>query len=210
VQTITAMPRDPNGLTLALPLNLTLSRYGPGISRRYLARLARLDQRKGKNTMRLLVATLVVGLVAAVSVGAASAYGGYPSHSSTYYPSSTSYTTYYPSYSTYSPSYSSTYYPGYTSHTTYYPSYSTYSPSYSSTYYPSYTTRSTYYPTYRPSYYSPSSNYYRPSYYSHLNAAGYPKNQWVNGYYRSNGTYVHGYWRNSPNDGLPTCRIIHC
>jgi hypothetical protein len=130
--------------------------------------------------MRLLLATLVVGLVAAVSVGAATAYGGYPSYSSTYYPS-------------------------YSNHTTYYPSYSTYLPSYSSTYYPSYTTHSTYYPTYRASYYSPSS-----SYSGQLNAAGYPKNQWVNGYYRSNGTYVSGYWRNSPNDGLPTCRVINC
>lgn len=32
------------------------------------------------------------------------------------------------------------------------------------------------------------------------NSVGCPKNQWVNGYYRSNGTYVQGYWRNSPND----------
>jgi hypothetical protein len=121
---------------------------------RRLIAIRTVRPKKGKNAMRLLLATLVVGLVAAVSVGAASAYGGYPSYS--------------------------TYYPSYTSHTTYYP-------------------------TYRPSYYSPSS-----SYYGQLNAAGYPKNQWVNGYYRSNGTYVQGYWRNSPNDGLPTCRIIHC
>jgi hypothetical protein len=32
------------------------------------------------------------------------------------------------------------------------------------------------------------------------NGAGCPKNQWVNGYYRSDGTYVSGYWRNSPSD----------
>jgi hypothetical protein len=32
------------------------------------------------------------------------------------------------------------------------------------------------------------------------NDAGCPKNQWVSGYFRSDGTYVGGYWRNSPND----------
>ena len=43
-----------------------------------------------------------------------------------------------------------------------------------------------------------------------LNAAGFPKNQYVRPYLRSNGTFVQGYWRNSPTDGLPTCRIISC
>jgi hypothetical protein len=33
-----------------------------------------------------------------------------------------------------------------------------------------------------------------------VNEAGCPKDQWVNGYYRSDGTYVSGYWRNSPTD----------
>ena len=32
------------------------------------------------------------------------------------------------------------------------------------------------------------------------NAAGCPKNQWVNGYVRADGTVVSGYWRNSPTD----------
>jgi hypothetical protein len=43
-----------------------------------------------------------------------------------------------------------------------------------------------------------------------LNAAGFPKNQYVRPYVRSDGTLVSGYWRNSPTDGLPTCRIIDC
>jgi len=42
------------------------------------------------------------------------------------------------------------------------------------------------------------------------NAAGFPKNQYVRSYFRRDGTYVHSYWRNSPTDGLPTCRVIHC
>jgi hypothetical protein len=43
-----------------------------------------------------------------------------------------------------------------------------------------------------------------------LNAAGFPKNQYVRSYFRRDGTFVHSYWRNSPTDGLPTCRIIRC
>jgi len=43
-----------------------------------------------------------------------------------------------------------------------------------------------------------------------LNAAGFPKNQYVRGYIRRDGTVVSGYWRNSPTDGLPTCRVISC
>ena len=43
-----------------------------------------------------------------------------------------------------------------------------------------------------------------------LNGAGFPKNQYVRPYFRRDGTYVSGYWRNSPTDGLPTCRIIRC
>lgn len=39
-----------------------------------------------------------------------------------------------------------------------------------------------------------SSNYYD------YNSAGCLKDQWVNGYFRSNGTYVSGYYRNSPSD----------
>jgi hypothetical protein len=58
-----------------------------------------------------------------------------------------------------------------------------------------------------------SSGYYRPSYpsyYGQLNRAGYPKTQYVSPYFRSNGTYVGGYWRNSPSDGLHTCWVIRC
>jgi hypothetical protein len=43
-----------------------------------------------------------------------------------------------------------------------------------------------------------------------LNAAGFPKNQYVRPYVRRDGTLVNGYWRNSPSDGLPTCRVIKC
>jgi hypothetical protein len=43
-----------------------------------------------------------------------------------------------------------------------------------------------------------------------LNAAGFPKDQYVRSYVRRDGTMVSGYWRNSPNDGLPTCRVISC
>jgi hypothetical protein len=43
-----------------------------------------------------------------------------------------------------------------------------------------------------------------------LNDAGFPKNQYVRPYVRRDGTFVHGYWRNSPSDGLPTCRVISC
>jgi hypothetical protein len=43
-----------------------------------------------------------------------------------------------------------------------------------------------------------------------LNGAGFPKNQYVRSYVRRDGTFVHGYWRNSPSDGLPTCQIISC
>jgi hypothetical protein len=43
-----------------------------------------------------------------------------------------------------------------------------------------------------------------------VNAAGFPKNQYVRSYVRRDGTFVRGYWRNSPSDGLPTCRIIDC
>jgi hypothetical protein len=42
------------------------------------------------------------------------------------------------------------------------------------------------------------------------NDAGFPKNQYVRPYVRRDGTYVGGYWRNSPTDGLPTCRVISC
>ena len=40
------------------------------------------------------------------------------------------------------------------------------------------------------------------SYYREPNSAGHPKNHYVDGYDRSDGTYTEGYWRNSPNDGL--------
>lgn len=56
-----------------------------------------------------------------------------------------------------------------------------------------------------PSYSSPS--YSSPSYPSSsslsggYNAAGCPRNQYVSGYTRSDGTYVDSYYRNSPNDG---------
>lgn len=46
--------------------------------------------------------------------------------------------------------------------------------------------------------------------YGELNAAGFPKNQYVRPYVRRDGTMVSGYWRNSPSDGLPTCQIISC
>lgn len=42
------------------------------------------------------------------------------------------------------------------------------------------------------------------------NAAGFPKNQYVRPYVRRDGTAVSGYWRNSPSDGLPTCKVIDC
>jgi hypothetical protein len=41
-------------------------------------------------------------------------------------------------------------------------------------------------------------------------AAGFPKNQYVRPYMRSDGTPVSGYWRNSPSDGLATCSIVSC
>jgi hypothetical protein len=43
-----------------------------------------------------------------------------------------------------------------------------------------------------------------------LNGAGFPKNQYGRPYVRRDGTFVSGYWRNSPSDGLPTCQIISC
>jgi hypothetical protein len=43
-----------------------------------------------------------------------------------------------------------------------------------------------------------------------FNAAGFPKSQYVRPYFRRDGTFVNGYWRNSPSDGLPTCHIISC
>ena len=43
-----------------------------------------------------------------------------------------------------------------------------------------------------------------------FNAAGFPKNQYVRPYIRSDGTVVSGYWRNDPTDGLPTCDVINC
>jgi hypothetical protein len=46
--------------------------------------------------------------------------------------------------------------------------------------------------------------------YGELNDAGFPKNQYVRPYIRRDGTFVNGYWRNSPTDGQPTCQIIRC
>ena len=43
-----------------------------------------------------------------------------------------------------------------------------------------------------------------------MNAAGFPRNQYVRPYVRSDGTMVSGYWRNDPTDGLPTCDVISC
>lgn len=43
-----------------------------------------------------------------------------------------------------------------------------------------------------------------------VNKAGFRRNQYVRSYFRSDGTRVDGYWRNSPSDGLPTCRVIAC
>jgi hypothetical protein len=52
---------------------------------------------------------------------------------------------------------------------------------------------STYYPTY-PSYTYPSYTY--PSYYGQLSRyTGLPRTYYVHPYFRSNGTYVHSYWR---------------
>ena len=51
---------------------------------------------------------------------------------------------------------------------------------------------------------------YTASGFGGVNAAGFPKNQYVRPYVRRDGTFVSGYWRNSPTDGLPTCRIIQC
>jgi hypothetical protein len=55
--------------------------------------------------------------------------------------------------------------------------------------------------------------HYRPTYSGSIggfNAAGFPKNQYVRPYIRSDGTSVNGYWRNSPTDGLPTCQFVSC
>jgi hypothetical protein len=52
-------------------------------------------------------------------------------------------------------------------------------------------------------------NVFAPGY-GQLNGAGFPKNQYVRSYLRRDGTFVNAYWRNSPTDGLPTCRIIRC
>jgi hypothetical protein len=41
-------------------------------------------------------------------------------------------------------------------------------------------------------------------------AAGLPKNQYVRSYIRSDGTFVSGYWRNSPSDGVSTCSVVGC
>ena len=73
------------------------------------------------------------------------------------------------------------------------------------------TTTPTYQPpesTYEPTYteesyeeepeYEEEYEYEAPTY--EYNDAGCPKNQWVNGYTRSDGTYVNGYYRNSPSD----------
>jgi hypothetical protein len=51
---------------------------------------------------------------------------------------------------------------------------------------------------------------YTASGFGELNGAGFPKNQFVRSYVRRDGTFVHSYWRNSPSDGLPTCKIINC
>lgn len=62
--------------------------------------------------------------------------------------------------------------------------------------------------SYTPPSYTPPSYTPRPSpaengsYYGEKNDAGYPKNQYVDGYRRSDGSYTRGYWRNSPDDGL--------
>ena len=42
------------------------------------------------------------------------------------------------------------------------------------------------------------------------NAAGLPKNQYVHSYIRTDGTFVSGYWRNSPSDGVSTCSVMDC
>ncbi len=46
--------------------------------------------------------------------------------------------------------------------------------------------------------------------YGSYNAAGFPRNEFVKTYFRSDGTMVSGYWRNSSSDGLPTCLTIDC
>lgn len=71
-------------------------------------------------------------------------------------------------------------------------------PSYEYTPPPSYTYESPSY-QYTP---PPSYTYESPSYPpGGFNDQGCPRDQYVNGYYRSNGTYVEGYYRNSPHDG---------
>ena len=41
-------------------------------------------------------------------------------------------------------------------------------------------------------------------------AAGLPKNQYVRSYIRTDGTFVLGYWRNSPDDGVSACSVVGC
>ena len=100
--------------------------------------------------------------------------------------------------------YSSSYTPTYGS-SIFAPSYGGYSSTYSPSYgysSPSYTS-----PSYGRNYFNYGSN---GSYYGQPNRAGFPKNQYVSPYVKKNGTYVSGYWRNSPRDGLPTCKYIRC
>jgi hypothetical protein len=61
-----------------------------------------------------------------------------------------------------------------------------------------------------PPYSTPSYGSSSSSYYGQPNGAGFPKNQYVPGYITKSGKYVSGYWRNSPTDGYPTCKVIHC
>lgn len=140
--------------------------------------------------------TLFVALVPAV----AQAYGGY---GSSYTPSYSS-PTYTPSYGGYSSTYSSSYGSSYSM-----PSlgYSAPSLGYSTPSLGSYSTPSYSSPSYGRSYFDYGSN---GSYYGQLNGAGFPKTQYVRPYVRRDGTFVQGYWRNSPRDGLSTCRIIRC
>ena len=89
----------------------------------------------------------------------------------------------------------------------YTPSYSSYgyTPTYSS---PSYDTPT--YPSYTSSYHAPTYPSYTSSYDGQLNAAGFPKNQYVSPYVTKSGKYVGGHYRNSPADGLRTCSIVRC
>jgi hypothetical protein len=51
---------------------------------------------------------------------------------------------------------------------------------------------------------------YRAEGFGESNAAGHVKNQYVRSYFRSDGTFVPGYWRYGKSYGRATCTVIRC